>query len=356
MKKKGRKRYIELAFLVSLTRFLIQIVAALIAASVIHLFHIMEIVPLKNDIRLEPISLIFYMISISIASGLITILITIKISADPLTQIIQKIEQLASGDFKARLNFNHFLSQSPVLVEFADSFNRMAHELEKTEMLRGDFVNNFSHEFKTPIVSIAGFASALRKGNLTKETQEQYLAVIEEESRRLSALATNILNLTNVENQTILTNITRYNISEQIRSCILLLADKWERKRLQFKLDFREYEIDADEELLKQVWINLIDNAIKFSPQDGMIEIDINSTSDILTICIINFGEEILVEDQKQIFNKFYQADHSHSSEGNGIGLAIVKRVIALHKGDVSVQSENGLTMFTVQIPKRRKN
>lgn len=354
MRKKERKRYIELAFLVSLTRFIIQIVAAFIAASVIYLFHITDIVSLKNDIRLEPISLIFYMIAISIASGLVAILITMKISADPLTLIIQKIEQLASGNFKARINFNGFLSRNPVLVEFADSFNKMAHALEKTEMLREDFVNNFSHEFKTPIVSIAGFATVLRKGNLTKELQEQYLAVIEEEALRLSALATNILNLTNVENQTILTDISKYNISEQIRSCILLLADKWERKGLEFKLDFREYEIEADEEMLKQVWINLIDNAIKFSPRCGMIQIGISSSSDRLIINIINFGEEIHGDDQKQIFNKFYQADHSHSSEGNGIGLAIVKRVIALHKGAVSVQSENGLTMFTVNLPKSR--
>ena len=354
MKRNGRKRYIELAFLVSPTRFAIQIVAALIAASIIYLLHIMDIVPLKNNIGLEPIGLILYMLAISIASGLIAILITMKVSADPLTHIIQKIEQLASGNFKARITFRGLLSRSPVLVEFADSFNKMAHELEKTEMLREDFVNNFSHEFKTPIVSIAGFATVLRRGNLTKETQEQYLEVIEEESLRLSALATNVLNLTNVENQTILTDISTYNISEQIRSCILLLADKWEKKELKFKLDFREYEIEADEEMLKQVWINLIDNAIKFSPRGGMIEIGISNISDRVIINVINLGEEIQGEDQKQIFNKFYQADHSHSSEGNGIGLAIVKRVIALHKGNVSVQSGNGLTMFTVQIPKRR--
>lgn len=151
----------------------------------------------------------------------------------------------------------------------------MAEELENTQMLRSDFINNFSHEFKTPIVSIAGFAKLLRRGNLTDAQKEEYLAIIEEESLRLAAMATNVMNLTKVENQTILTDLTTFNLSEQIRACVLLLEEKWSRKELDLDLEFPEYTIRANEELLKQVWINLLDNAIKYSPNYGEIGVRI---------------------------------------------------------------------------------
>lgn len=344
----------ELAFLVSLVIFIIQIVTILIAGFLLYFFHAANIVPLKNGMIPEYLNPVFYLIAVSIVGGLIALLLTMKISASPVFFVIRKIEQLASGDFTVRLQFKSPLSRNPVLEEFADSFNKMACELEKTEMLREDFVNNFSHEFKTPIVSIAGFAAVLRRGNLPDEEREQYLAVIEEEAMRLAALATNILSLTKVENQSILTDISDYNLSEQIRSCILLLADKWEDKGLDFKLDFREYRIEANEELLKQVWINLIDNAIKFSPAGGTVEVGIRSARGQVTVIIINAGTEIAEDDRTRIFHKFYQADRSRSTQGNGIGLAVVKQVVSLHHGEVSVQSENGLTMFAVQLPQRQ--
>lgn len=217
-------------------------------------------------------------------------------------------------------------------------------------MLRGDFINNFSHEFKTPIVSVAGFAKLLRKGNLTEKQKEEYLTIIEEESLRLASMATNMLNLTRVENQIILTDISSFNLSEQLRSCILLLEDKWEKKQIDFKIDFEEHMISGNEELLKQAWINLLDNAIKFSPESGVIELQITMDKGTVNVAIINSGEEIPPSAQARIFNKFYQADTSHSAEGNGIGLAIVKRVAELHGGSITVQSRNGCTVFTVAI------
>ena len=231
------------------------------------------------------------------------------------------------------------------------SFNRMAEELEKTENLRMDFINNLSHEFKTPIVSITGLAKVLKKGNLTEDQRHEYLDAIEEESMRLSYLATSVLNLTKVENQSILTDVTSFNLSEQIRSCILLLDTKWEKKQLNFSLDFDEYYIEANEELLKQLLINLIDNAIKFSENGRSIDICIETEDDAITVSISNYGKEISDDQKQKIFNKFYQADESHSSEGHGVGLAIVKKIVALHNGSISVTSENGRTTFTVILP-----
>ena len=231
----------------------------------------------------------------------------------------------------------------------------MTEELSCTEMLRSDFINNFSHEFKTPIVSIAGFAKLLRRGNLTDEQKEEYLEVIEEESLRLSAMANNVLNLTRVENQTILTEVTRFNLSEQIRGAVLLLAEKWTPKNLYMDMQFGEHMICANEELLKQVWINLLDNAIKYSPNYGEIGVRISEGAETLAVTVTNYGPDIPKDKLNKIWGKFYQADESHSSEGNGIGLAVVKQVVQLHGGTATVDSGNGSTAFTVELPKREE-
>ena len=180
----------------------------------------------------------------------------------------------------------------------------------------------------------------------------QYLNAIEEESMRLSYMATNVLNLTKVENQTILSEVSTYNLSEQIRSCVLLLENKWAKKDIELQLEFEEYKIEANEELMKQVWINLLDNAVKFVPNGGMVAVDIWDPGERLVISVSNTGSEIPLEKQEKIFNKFYQADESHSTEGNGIGLAIVKRIVSLHHGKISLQSENMRTTFTIKLPK----
>lgn len=261
------------------------------------------------------------------------------------------MNRLADGDFKARVYFGKPINAHPTFVEVSESFNKMAQELENTEMLRSDFINNFSHEFKTPIVSIAGFAKLLRRGNLTEEQRDEYIRIIEEESLRLSAMATNVLNLTKCENQKILTDVTSFNLSEQIRNSILSLEGKWSKKDIEFNLDIDEYNIEANKDLLKNVWINIVDNAIKFSPHGGKVDISANVNDEFISVSVTNIGPEISPQQQKRIFNKFYQADESHSTEGNGIGLALVKGVVDLHGGNVEVVSENGTTTFTVNLP-----
>ena len=162
----------------------------------------------------------------------------------------------------------------------------------------------------------------------------------------------NVLNLTKVENQTILTGVSRYNLSEQLRNCVLLLENKWSKKNLELNVDFEEHQICANEELLKQVWVNLLDNAIKFTPDDGLIEVAIGEDGNSIAVSVINSGSEIPEENRERIFQKFYQADESHATEGNGIGLAIVQKVVQLHQGKVKVESGKGRTSFTVILPK----
>lgn len=289
---------------------------------------------------------------ISIPIGLLISIAFSKIALKPVRDLINGMDQLAGGDFQTRVHVDESIVHFPAFSKASESFNKMAQELESTEMLRNDFIDNFSHEFKTPIVSIAGFAKVLKRGNLSEAEKLEYINVIEEESMRLAYMATNVLNLTKVENQAILTDRVTYNLSEQIRSCILLLENKWSVKNLGFNLDFGEYSICANEELLKQVWINLLDNAIKFSPDDQEITVQITEKEKKLAVSISNLGCEIPQEVQNRIFQKFYQADESHASEGNGVGLAIVKRIVDLHRGAVSVKSSAGVTVFTVELPK----
>lgn len=356
MNMQDKKQYLALTLFISVLMFVIQFVTIAAAGLLIYLLVHFHVIAIDDGLRPNIGSLILYMVAISSMVGVAVSYIASRISLRPINNLIRQLDRLASGDFHARLYFGHPISKRTDFMQISNSFNKLASELENTEMLRGDFINNFSHEFKTPIVSIAGFAKLLRNGNLTEEQREEYLAIIEEESLRLSYMATNVLNLTKVENQEILTDVTTFNISEQIRSAILLLADKWEKKGLELKVDFGEYMIFANEELLKQVWINLIDNAVKFSAPGGIVEIAIKERNDFLTVHLINSGEEIPQESHARIFQKFYQVDSSHAAEGNGIGLAIVKKVVELHGGTVLVRSENNLTMFSVTLPKMQKN
>ena len=188
-------------------------------------------------------TVILFMSLVSMVLGGVIAFFSSRIPLKPINNLINKMNRLAAGDFKARLHFGNVLSSHSAFNEISTSFNKMAEELENTELLRNDFINNFSHEFKTPIVSITGFAGLLSKGNLTEEQKAVYIRSIEEESKRLAAMATNMLNLTKVENQTILTDISSFNLSEQIRSAVLLLEDRWTRKNIDLQPDFDEYII-----------------------------------------------------------------------------------------------------------------
>jgi Signal transduction histidine kinase len=279
-----------------------------------------------------------------------------RILLKPVNQVINAMNALADGKFSTRLTFSSWFGHQSARRELSESFNKMAEELENTEMLRSDFINHFSHEFKTPIVSIAGFASLLLRGNLDEKQKQEYLAAIEEESMRLSDLATNVLNLSKIENQTILGDKTRFNLSEQIRSCILLFERKWNEKKLDLIPDFDEYEITADREMLMQVWINLLDKAVKFTPEYGLIKNTIRSRADDIVVSFTNTGSSIPEDKKERIFQKFYQADESHATKDNGVGLAIVKKVVELHHGEVSVTGDENSATFTVILPGSEKN
>lgn len=353
MNRGERKERIGLIFWLSVFIFAVLFAAVIVAAVIIAVLSYTGVILEESVAASSLSSILLWMVAFSVFMGVIVSILGSKICSKPINRYLNQMNRLASGDFKARFYFQKSLSKYSAFQEFEESFNKTARELEQTELLHRDFINNFSHEFKTPIVSIAGFAKLLRRGNLTDEQQQEYLAAIEEESLRLAELSSSVLELSKIENQTILTNVTGFNLGEQIRSAMLLLEDKWTKKHIDLSLHLGEYAIIANEELLRHVWINLLDNAIKFSEDYGCIEVDTTEKDDKIVVAISNSGVQIPPECGERIFMKFYQADESRSTQGNGIGLAIVKKVVTLHGGTVQAESKEMLTTFVVELPKR---
>ena len=353
---KGRERPSRMSLTIVLAAFVFIILLLAIGVTALGIYAFTKfgvLVNVEGDLDLASV-ILFMSLSSLIIGGLIAFFSS-RLPLKPINNLINKMNRLAAGDFKARLRFGNTLSAHPAFCEISTSFNKMAEELENTELLRRDFINDFSHEFKTPIASIRGFARLLAKENLTDAQRAAYLRAIEEESTRLSAMATNVLSLSKIENQTILSEISCFNLSEQLRGAILVLEGKWAQKDISLSIDFEEYEIEACEELLREVWINLLDNAVKFSPEGGEVFLSIRENAESLAVTICNTGSEIPPEKQDKIFHRFYQADESHATAGNGVGLAIVKRIVDLHGGNVSVQSGDGRTAFTVSLPKNQQ-
>ena len=349
------KTIFGLAFLFSAIVFFALAVAVVASAVVTFLVVRSDIIPTTKEMVPIIWTTCAIMAVIAMVFGAVLALLAIKLPFRPILELMAGMDKLAEGDFHTRVKARFLQSKHPGLLALTRSFNKMAEQLESTEMLRSDFVNNFSHEFKTPIVSIAGFAKLLRRGDLPEAEREEYLAIIEEESMRLSYMATNVLNLTKIENQSILSDTAEYNVSEQLRASVLLLEEEWTRRELELEMDFDEYMIVANEELMKQVFINLLDNAMKFAPHGGTVRVTVSQDPRHTRIAISNNGPAIPVELQEKIFRKFYQGDESHAARGNGIGLAIVRRVAALHGGGVEVDSNDDWTTFTVILPNEVK-
>lgn len=345
MKKHNGLKLGTLSFFFAIIVFIVFVITMVIISLMIFvLFRLGIFTSIGQPNILLPVAVL------SLSCILVGTIISFLVGHRPMKHIdefIQSLNSLASGHFETRIH----VRQNSVATELVDSFNTLASELQNTEMLRSDFIDNFSHEFKTPIVSIRGFAKLLKQQDLSEEQQSEYIDIIINESSRLAELSTNVLNLVKIENQNILTDVKPVNISEQIRTSILLLEKKWTDKDLYVSADFSEFFCAANEELTKQVWINILDNAIKYADKRGLIEVIIRQEQNTLYVSIKNTGSEIGAETQKRIFDKFYQGDASHSSEGTGIGLAISKKIVELHNGAIRVDSGLNHVIFTVELP-----
>ena len=275
----------------------------------------------------------------------------------PVRQIIQAAEQMMKGDFSVRIPPIRSVDSASGFDVVADYFNRMAEELSGTETLRTDFIANVSHELKTPLAVMQNYGTMLQQPGLPKEKRLEYAKAVTDASRRLSSLITNILKLNKLENQQIYPAVESYDLGEQLCECLLSFESAWEDKGLEIETDVEENVlVDTDAQLLELVWNNLFSNAIKFTEPHGCISLSLKSQGDTAVVQVRDTGCGIPPEVGKHIFEKFYQGDTSHATQGNGLGLALVKRVMDIIGGDISVSSQVGKgSTFTVTL-RRRKN
>lgn len=267
----------------------------------------------------------------------------------PIDDMISATRQISQGDFSVRVEEGNTIDE---IDELQRSFNDMATELGSIEMFREDFINNFSHEFKTPIVSIRGFARQLQREDLTDEQRREYAGIIAEESDRLANLASSILLLSKLENQNIVTDRQPFRVDEEVRKSLLLLEKEWTAKEIDLQPDLEEITINDNAELLSHIWRNLIGNAIKFSPQGGSLYITLRREGKEIVFSVRDEGPGMDEETQKHVFDKFYQGDASHGMKGYGLGLALVKRIVTICAGTVAIHSAPGQgSEFVVRIP-----
>lgn len=268
---------------------------------------------------------------------------------DPITRLEKAMKEVAGGNFHVAMQSDSKLKE---VRDIYESFNRMVKELGNTETLQTDFISSVSHEFKTPINAIEGYASLLQDHHQSPEEQETYIEKILFNTRRLSTLTGNILLLSKINNQSIRPQRTAYRLDEQIRQAIVALEQKWTEKNIDFDVELDKVTYSGYESLLLHVWSNFIDNAIKFDPQGGMICLRLRQTGDEVVFTIDDNGPGVAPEEQKRIFHKFYQSDSSREMSGNGLGLALVKQIVEFSGGTVSVENlpEAGCR-FTVRLP-----
>ena len=275
--------------------------------------------------------------------------LVIKQIFKPIERLSEGLRRVSAGDFSVRLKEK---SMFGAIREMYGDFNAMAQELAGVETLRSDFVSNVSHEFKTPLAAIEGYAALLQNKNISSDKAREYLEKIITNAHKLSVLTSNILNLSKLENQKNLPCQKSFDLAEQIRKTILMLENEWAEKNISFDLDLPDVPYCGDAGILFHVWYNLIGNAIKFSEQNSTVRIALRTALNKITVSIEDHGCGIDEKTLPHIFEKFYQGDTSHSTEGNGLGLALVKRIVTLCRGEILVKSVPGAgTTFTVILP-----
>lgn len=270
----------------------------------------------------------------------------------PVRQITQAAEKMIQGDFSVRIPPLRGMASEDGFNQIIDCFNKMAEELSGTETLRTDFIANVSHELKTPLAVMQNYGTMLQQPGLSEEKKLEYAKSITDACRRLASLITNILKLNKLENQQIFPAVAEYDLSEQLCESLLQFENVWEKKEIKVEADIGEsIHIQADSELLSVVWSNLLSNAFKFTDQGGTVSVSLSTDEQYAIVKISDTGCGMTPEVGAHIFEKFYQGDTSHATQGNGLGLALVKRVVDILHGEIGVESVLGRgSTFTVKI------
>lgn len=299
--------------------------------------------------------MILLLVNITMAIIFTLIIITLANNAwKPIKNLIKAINKVSKGDFSVKLDEN---LHPHLIKELNKSFNKMVNELNSIETLRNDFVVNVSHEFKTPIAAIEGYTTLLQDNTLTEEERMEYTKIILDSSRQLSSLSGNILKLSKLDTQEIIPDKKYFSLDEQLRQALLLLENQWSKKNIDISMDLKSINYYGSEDLLMQVWLNIFSNAIKFTPENGLIVTILKNTDKGVCVSISDNGIGMSEEVKGKIFDKFYQGDNSRNFEGNGLGLTLVKRIVDLCGCSIKVESKlNKGSTFTIFLPINNKS
>ena len=275
----------------------------------------------------------------------------------PVRRITEATSKMIEGDFSVRVEPTYKLGADDSFNEVIECINKMAEELSGVETLRADFIANVSHEMKTPLAVMQNYGTLLQMPDLSEEKRLEYACAITDSSRRLADMMTNILKLSRLENQQIYPNFTTFDLGEQLCESLLIHESEWERKNIEIETDIAEgVFVSADAELLQLVWNNLFSNAFKFTDEGGKVSLSLTANEEYATVSVSDTGCGMSADVGAHIFEKFYQADTSRATQGNGLGLALVKRVIDIMQCEIAVESEIGIgTTFTVRVARDRQ-
>ena len=343
-----------------MTLFVFQIQASSLILTFLFLFFLSKLFPdTYTHWMVRPLLLIGILLAACSVVGTVISFFLTKHFLKPMSELMDATKAVAAGDYSVRVGTERMLLDikeyhSPVneFEDFVESFNKMAEALGSVEMLRSDFVNTISHEFKTPVVSIRGYAKLLQDPNLTDDQRREYTDTILQESQRLSSMSSNILLLSRYEHTEVLTGKTVFSLDEQLRDCIQLQSRAWLDKDIILSGELESVMFYGNPDIMNHLWSNLLSNAIKFTPAGGAVSVSLTQREGAVVVRFSDSGIGMDEETLSHIYEKFYQADSSRQSDGNGLGLSIVKRIVTICGGDIAVESEPGLgTTFTVTIP-----
>lgn len=328
----------NLIFLLTVAVIFIIVASTLITLILASIFIKFEYLKVGYNISLVAIALLSCVI---VGAGLSYVFTNYFIK--PVFELSDATSKISQGDFNIELDVpKNFISKYMEISTLTENFNHMAKELHGIEMFRNDFTSNFSHEFKTPIISIRGFAKQLCANDLEEEKRKEYAKIIVDESDRLVSMSANVLLITKYENQNIVTNKTTYRLDDQLRKCMLLFEESWNKKNININMDLEEITYSQNRELIGHIWKNIIGNSVKFTPENGKITVSCKKNEEKIFVTVEDTGIGMDEETQLHIFEKFYKGDLSHHGSGNGLGLPIVNRITKMAGGTVNVNSEVG--------------
>lgn len=353
--KQIKKRKRKFSFLLSLNAGLVLSACFFFSSTIVLAVIRLTNLVYRNYFKENPFFLLIIFFLSAMAVGTLTLFITMRIITKKFDNARNIIGKIADGDYSEKLPLP---SSENILYDVATDFNKMVDRLNATAILQSDFASQFSHEFKTPLVSVKGYAELLeRNPQLDENDRRKYLKIIIDEADRLAGLASSTLLISKLESEKLLKHAQPVRVDEQIEECILLLDGEFRKKNIDVKIDLQSFSVKSEADMLKEVWINLLSNAVKYGRENGTVKVRSLITDDCYIVSVEDDGIGMNEKTQAHIFERYYQGENSKDKKGNGLGLSIAKKIVEMTGGNITVKSAPGKgSVFSVVFPKEQNN